>query len=57
MTRDLDLKNMKVRKEFANEIIDSMGALGTKAETNGEFALLYTMMKAMRENLQWEEEK
>lgn len=57
MARDTDLKNMKIRKEFVNEVIDTMEALGAKAETNGESALLYEMMKTMRKSLQWNEEK
>ena len=57
MVHDSDLKNMKIRKEFVNEVIDSMEALGAKAETNGESALLYRMMKTMRKSLQWNEEK
>ena len=57
MAHDSDLKNMKIRKEFVNEVIDSMEALGAKAETNGESALLYRMMKTMRKSLQWNEEK
>jgi hypothetical protein len=57
MARDTDLKNMKIRKEFVNEVIDTMETLGARAETNGESALLYEMMKTMRKSLQWNEEK
>jgi hypothetical protein len=52
----VDLKNMTIRKEFVNEIINTMEELSKKAETNGEYKLLCKMMKTMRKSLQWNEE-
>jgi hypothetical protein len=52
----VDLKNMTIRKEFVNEIINTMEELSKKAETNGEYKLLCKMMKTMKKSLQWNEE-
>ena len=42
---------MKIRKEWLNEVINTLGELEGNAETNGESKLMYEMMKTLKENI------
>ena len=46
---------MKIRKEWLNEVINTLGELEGNAETNGESKLMYEMMKTLKENIDIEQ--
>lgn len=50
-----DLKDMSIRKEFILKVLDTMEGLQKETQTNGEDKLLYEMLYAMDDNLEWEE--
>ena len=43
---------MKMRKECVNEVLDALDDLEEKAETNGESALMWEILKTVRENIE-----
>jgi hypothetical protein len=43
---------MKMRKEWVNEVLDALDDLEEKAETNGESALMWEILKTVRENIE-----
>ena len=48
-----DLKDMTIRKEFIEKVIDTMEELQKETQTNGEDKLLCEMLIAMRENVEF----
>ena len=46
---------MKMRKEWVNEVLDVLNDREEKAETNGESALMWEILKTVRENIEIEE--
>jgi hypothetical protein len=46
---------MKMRREWVNEVLDTLNDLEEKAETNGESALMWEILKTVRENIEIEE--
>lgn len=45
---------MTIRREWLNEVLDTLEMLERKAETNGESKIMYKMMKALEENVEIE---
>lgn len=43
---------MKMRREWVNEVLDTLNDLEEKAETNGESALMWEILKTVRENIE-----
>ena len=43
---------MKLRKEWVNEVLDALDDLEERAETNGESALMWEILKTVRENIE-----
>lgn len=41
---------MKMRREWLNEVLDTLEILEEKAETNGESRLMYEMLKTLKAN-------
>ena len=48
-----DLKDMTIRKEFIEKVIDTMEELQKETQTNGEDKLLCEMLIAMKENVEF----
>lgn len=46
---------MKMRREWVNEVLDVLDDLEEKAETKGESALMWEILKTVRENIEFEE--
>lgn len=46
---------MIIRKEWLNEVINTLGELEGNAETNGESKLMYEIMKVVEKNIEIEE--
>ena len=46
---------MKMRREWVNKVFDALDDLEEKAETNGESALMWEILKTVRENIEIEE--
>lgn len=53
----VDLKDMSIRNEFADEIISSIEELQSKATTNGEMKILYLMFETFKNNIEFKERK
>ena len=51
----VDLKDMSIRNEFADEVINSIEELQSKATTNGEMKILYLMIEAFKNNIEFKE--
>lgn len=47
---------MKMRREWVNEVLDTLDDLEEKAETNGESALMWEILKTVRENIEIQEQ-
>lgn len=47
---------MKMRREWVNEVLDTLDDLEEKAETNGESRLMYEIMKVVKENIEIKEQ-
>jgi hypothetical protein len=43
---------MTIRREWLNEVLDTLEMLEEKAETNGESRLMYEIMKVIKENIE-----
>lgn len=43
---------MKMRREWVNEVLDTLNDLEEKAETNGESALMWEVLKTVRDNIE-----
>ena len=43
---------MKMRREWVNEVLDALDDLEERAETNGESALMWEILKTVRENIE-----
>lgn len=48
---------MTIRREWLNEIINTLEELEGKAETNGESKLMYEIMKVVKENIEIKEQR
>ena len=46
---------MKMRREWVNEVLDTLNDLEEKAETNGESGLMWEILKTVRDNIEIEE--
>ena len=46
---------MKMRREWVNEVLDALDDLEERAETNGESALMWEILKTVRENIEIEQ--
>lgn len=46
---------MKMRREWVNEVLDTLNDLEAKAETNGESGLMWEILKTVRDNIEIEE--
>jgi hypothetical protein len=46
---------MKMRREWINEVLDTLNDLEEKAETNGESGLMWEILKTVRDNIEIEE--
>ena len=53
----VDLKDMSIRNEFADEVINSIEELQAKATTNGEMKILYLMFETFKNNIEFKERK
>lgn len=51
----VDLKDMSIRNEFADEVINSIEELQSKATTNGEMKILYLMFETFKNNIEFKE--
>lgn len=51
----VDLKDMSIRNEFADEVINSIEELQSKATTNGEMKILYLMFETFKNNIKFKE--
>lgn len=51
----VDLKDMSIRNEFADEVISSIEELQSKATTNGEMKILYLMFETFKNNIEFKE--
>ena len=51
----VNLKDMSIRNEFADEIINSIEELQSKATTNGEMKILYLMFETFKNNIEFKE--
>ena len=51
------MTDMTIRREFLDEVLTSLEELDKKAETNGEHKVLYLMVKALRDNLDFTDEE
>lgn len=47
---------MKMRREWINEVLDTLDDLEAKAETNGESGLMWEILKTVRDNIEIEEQ-
>ena len=43
---------MTIRREWLNEVINTLGELEGDAETNGESKLMYEIMQVIKENIE-----
>lgn len=46
---------MKMRREWVNEVFDTLDNLEEKAETNGESDLIWELLKIVRDNIEIED--
>lgn len=51
----VNLKDMSIRNEFADEVINSIEELQSKAITNGEMKILYLMFETFKNNIEFKE--
>ena len=42
-----------IRKEFLTELLDVLDMMNDKAETHGEFELLYQLVSTLNENIEF----